>query len=235
MEMSICSIAPTSAAISQPLAQAAVAGSPIIQAAATYRTAKGTYVVFADSGNLNALRIGPGNPPTITNVWTALENGTGSPFVTSTDGSNNVVVWGIGSEDDQRLHGFDGDTGANVFTGGGSNELMTGTRRYNTAIVARGRIYVANDNRVYAFNVPGQTVTPITLTNLAVLPGGAFQMSFTNIPGALFNVFGTTDLTQPFTNWPWLGEAAELSSGQYLFTDTQGPANSERFYRVTSP
>ena len=90
--------------------------------------------------------------------------------------------------------------------------------------MARGRIYVANDNRVYAFNVPGQTVTPITLTNLAVLPGGAFQMSFTNIPGALFNVFGTTDLTQPFTNWPWLGEAAELSSGQYLFTDTQGPA-----------
>jgi hypothetical protein len=221
--------------ISQPVAQAHVAGNPIIQAAVTYRTAKGTYVVFANSGNLNALRIGAGNPPIISNVWTAFENGAGSPFVTSTDGSNNVVVWGIGSEGDQRLYGFDGDTGTNVFTGGGANELMTGTRRFNTGIVARGRIYVANDNQVCAFTVPGQTVTSIALTNLAILPDGAFQFSFTNIPGALFNVFGATNLTQPFTNWPWLGEVTELSSGQYQFTDTQGLANSERFYRVTSP
>jgi len=221
--------------ISVPLAKLNVAGSSIIQAAAAYQTAKGTYVVFANANNLHALRIGASNPPTISNAWSAAENGRGSPFVTSTDGTNNVVVWGIGSEDDQRLHGFDGDTGTNVFTGGGANELMAGTRRFNTGIVARGRIYVANDNRVYAFSVPGQTVTAITLANPGILPGGSFQVSFTNVPGALFNVFGTTNLTVPFTNWIWLGEAAEVSSGQFQFTDTQAPGQSERFYCVTSP
>ena len=221
--------------ITLPLAEAHVAGGSIIQAAATYQTTKGTYVVFANANNLYALRIGASNPPTLTSVWSAAENGRGSPFVTSTDGTNNVVVWGIGSEGDQRLHGFDGDTGTNVFTGGGSNELMTGTRRFNTGIVARGHIYAANDNKVYAFTMPGQTVTSMTLTNLSILSGGGFQFSFTNIQDGLFNVFEATNLTVPFTNWTWLGSVPEISSGQYQFTDTQEPENSEWFYRVSSP
>src|SRR5580658_1631260 len=185
--------------ISLPMAKASVAGSAIIQAAAAYRTTNGTYVVFANANNLYALRIGAGNPPTITSVWTAAENGKGSPFVTSTDGTNNVVVWGIGSEGTQRLYGFDGGAGTNVFTGGGENELMAGTRRFNTGIVARGRIYVANDNQVYAFSVPAQAMTSISLANLSIQPGGAFQFSFTNIPGALFNVFGSTNLNAPYS------------------------------------
>jgi PQQ enzyme repeat len=222
--------------VSLPLAQAHISSSTIIQAAATYRTAQGTYVVCcANSTQLTAFRINAGNPPTITNIWTKSQNGRGSPFVTSTDGTNDVVVWGIGSESDQRLHGFDGDTGTNIFAGGGASELMAGTRRFNTGIAARGRIYVANDNKVYAFKLPGQTVTAITLTNLSMLPGGAFQFSFTNIPGALFNVFGTTNLTDLFTNWTWLGGVPEVSSGQFQFTDTQGAGNPERFYRVSSP
>jgi outer membrane protein assembly factor BamB len=63
-------------------------------------------------------------------------------------------VWVVGSNGDQRLHGYDGDTGAEVFTGGGPNELMAGTHSYSTTgIVALGRIYVATDNKVYAFRV----------------------------------------------------------------------------------
>ena len=221
--------------VSVPVAQAHVASSSIIQAAAAYRTAQGTYVVFANSSRLFALRVGASNPPTITNVWNASENGKGSPFVTSTDGTNNIIVWGIGSESDQRLHGFDGDTGANVFTGGGASELMAGTRRFSTGIAARGRIYVANDNKVYAFKVPGQTVTSITLTKPGMLPDGTFQFSFTNLPGAKFDVFGTTKLIDSFTNWNWLGEVAELSPGQFQFTDTPATNYPERFYRVSSP
>ena len=221
--------------ISAPVASAHVAGSSIVQAAATYATAKGTYVVFANADNLYALRIGATSPPTITNVWTASENGRGSPFVTSTDGTNDVIVWGIGSEDDQRLHAFDGDTGTNIFTGGGTNELMAGTRRFNTGIVARGRIYVANDNKVYAFTVPGQTVTTITPANLSVSADGAFQFTFTNIPGALFNAFGTTNLANPFTNWTWLGEVPEISAGQFQFANVPGAGDSASYYRVSSP
>ena len=112
---------------------------------------------------------------------------------------------------------------------------MAHTRRFNTGIVARGRIYAANDNKVYAFNVPGQAITSVTLTNVAILPGGAFQLSFTNTPNVNFNVFASTNLTAAFTNWTWLGGVPEVSSGQYQFTDTQSPGNSDRFYLVNSP
>src|SRR5439155_15888779 len=55
----------------------------------------------------------------------------------------------------------DGDTGAVVYTGGGTNELMAGTHSYTTTgIVARGRIYIATDNKVYAFKLLGGTPTP---------------------------------------------------------------------------
>jgi outer membrane protein assembly factor BamB len=141
--------------VSMPLTQAHVSSTPIIQVAASYRTAQGVYVVFCGNGNqLTALRLHPASPPTITSVWTSSQNGRGSPFVTSTDGTNNVIVWGIGAEGDQRLHAFDGDTGAVLFSGGGPNELMASTRRFNTGIAAHGRIYFAADNKVYAFTVP---------------------------------------------------------------------------------
>ncbi len=219
--------------VSVPLAKAHLSSSTFIQAAATYQTSLGTYVVAkGNSTSLIAFRITPTSPPAISGVWTNSENGQGSPFVTTTDGTNNVIVWGIGSESDQRLHGFNGDTGAVVFNGGGANELMAGTRRFNTAIAARGRIYVANDNKVYAFTVP---VLPIIPTNLTLLPGGSFQFGFTNVPGMSFTVYGTTNLALAFANWPRLGSVPEVASGQFQFTDSSGPANQERFYRVTSP
>ena len=84
------------------------------------------------------------------------QTGQGSPWVTTTDGTNNAIVWVVGAQGDQRLHGYNGDTGAVVYAGGGANELMTGTRKWNSGIVARGSIYVANDNKVYAFRVPGR-------------------------------------------------------------------------------
>src|SRR5207248_7252723 len=66
-----------------------------------------------------------------------------------------------GAHGDQRLHGYDGDTGAGVYDGGGPNELMAATHSYSTTgVVARGRIYIAGDNKVYAFTVPAPTPTP---------------------------------------------------------------------------
>ncbi len=69
---------------------------------------------------------------------------------------------------DHLLHGYDGDTGAVIFAG--ANELMTGTRKWNSGIVARGSIYVANDNKVYKFNVPGGTPTPTPTPTPTVTP-----------------------------------------------------------------
>ncbi len=160
--------------ISQPVASAQVASSTILQAAVTYRTKQGTYVAFRanNDGNtvLSAFRITAANPPAIDipGGWdvTRASGGCGSPFVTSADGNNNMIVWVVGTEDhqttgDQRLHGYDGDTGAVVYDGGGPNELMAGTHYYSTTgIAARGRVYVAGDNKVYAFEVPTSSPTP---------------------------------------------------------------------------
>jgi hypothetical protein len=215
------------------LAKTHVSSSTIIQAAATYRTALGTYVVFCgNSTQLTASRISATSPPTITSPWSESENGRGSPFVTSTDGTNDVVVWGIGSEGDQRLHGFDGDTGATVFSGGGANELMAGTRRFNTGIAARGRIYVANDNKVYAFTVP---IPPVILTNAVTLPGGAFQFGFTNTPGLSFTALSATNPSVRLTNWTRAGSVSEVSPGHFQFTYSPAPGDPTRFYRVSSP
>jgi hypothetical protein len=149
---------------SPPVASEQIAETEIRQAAATYGTNKGTYVAVRASGTmLTAFQITATNPPGIVSAWSVDrgDGGCGSPFVTSTDGTSNMIVWVVGTEDphdsagDQRLHGYDGETGAVVYNGGGPNELMGGTHVYNTTgIVARGHIYVAGDDKVYAFTVP---------------------------------------------------------------------------------
>ena len=64
----------------------------------------------------------------------------------------NEIVWAAGS--DGHLRGYNGDTGAAIFAGGGANETMSGMRSFNTGIAARGRIYYAADSKVYAFKLP---------------------------------------------------------------------------------
>jgi hypothetical protein len=148
--------------ISAPVASSQVSGAPIIQAAATYRTAQDTYVAFRGrQSSLSTFRITATSPPAINSSWSVLGNPCGSPFVSSTDGTHNMIVWVVGTDGDQRLHGYDGDTGAVIYAGGGANELIPGTHSYSTTgIVARRRIYIAGDNKVYAFKLPGGAPTP---------------------------------------------------------------------------
>jgi hypothetical protein len=220
--------------VTAPVAQALVSTSEIIQAAATYQTGQGTYVVLLGNGSeLVALRISVADPPTITTAWTVSQHGRGSPFVTSTDGINNVVVWGIGAQGDQRLRGFDEDTGTIVFSGGGANELVSGAESYNTGIVANGRIYVAGDNKVYAFKI--SSAGQLILTNITMQANGAFTFSFTNTPGSSSTVFTSSDSTSPFTDWTSLGPATEIAPGQFQFIDQQASSYVQRFYRVRTP
>src|SRR5712672_2589933 len=147
--------------INGPVYQANVSGTNKGTSAVTYHTGQGTYFAFHnDAGTIRAYKITPTNPPTITFAWSMSQTGRGSPWVTTTDGTNNTIVWVAGVSGDQRLHGYDGDTGAVIYAGGGANELMTGTRQWNTGIVARGRIYFGADNKIYAFSLPAGTPTP---------------------------------------------------------------------------
>ena len=137
-----------------------VAKNGIINAAAAYTTKRGTYVVFkgngsncpaGQAGDLTAVRIIPGAPPRVETAWCAEQHGKGSPMVTTVDGHNEAIVWSVGAEGDNRLHGFDGDTGQIVYAGGGPGDAIGLVRRYHTPILAHGRIYVAADGVVRAF------------------------------------------------------------------------------------
>src|SRR5437867_9196822 len=82
--------------VSAPIASAQVGPINLRQAAATYRTNQGTYFALrADRSTLSAFRITGTSPPTIGNGWTVNRGAgdCGSPFVTSTDGTNNMIVW----------------------------------------------------------------------------------------------------------------------------------------------
>ncbi|HYB42493.1 MAG TPA: PQQ-binding-like beta-propeller repeat protein [Candidatus Methylomirabilis sp.] len=138
-----------------------VAQGAIVNAPAAYTTSQGTYVVFRGAGatcphrrrstDLTAIKISATSPPTATVAWCARQNGAGSPMVTTTDGASNAIVWTVGAEGDNRLRGFDGDTGRLIFAGGGLPEAMSFVRRFQTPIAARGRIFVAADSQLYAF------------------------------------------------------------------------------------
>jgi hypothetical protein len=87
------------------------------------------------------------------------------------------------------------------------------------------------------------SVAPITAPTLGGVSysGGAhgtgLQLGFSDSPGASgqFTIWGTTNLSLPFGQWSNLGHPAEVSSGNYQFTDVQATNKPARFYKVTSP
>lgn len=139
-----------------------VSAEPIMNAPAAYSTAGGTYVVFKGNGmncpagnaggrKITAIKIMPGSPPTMAAAWCSGPNGQGSPIVTSTDGMNETIVWYIAAEADNKLRGFNGETGEVVFDGGADRMGMV--NRFQTPIVAKGKIYVAGEGRVWAYTL----------------------------------------------------------------------------------
>jgi hypothetical protein len=229
--------------ITAPIAEAVESFYYIYGGPAAYRTAQGTYVAFrADQNTLNTFRITATSPPTIagdafnhTPGWSTYPmNGCGSPWVTSTDGTNNVIVWAVGTssdnlgnDGDQRLHGYDGDTGAVVYGGGGANELMAYTHKWRTTgIAARGRIYVAGDNKVYAFKLPGGTPTPTptaTPTPTPPPPTPTPTPTPTATPTATATATATATPTATPTASPTLGNAChrQMTVNHTLVPSTQ--------------
>src|SRR5437870_3905409 len=98
--------------IALPVAQFNVFGTNRGTSAVTYHTSQGTYFGFHNESNtIRAYKITPTNPPTTVFAWNQNQSGRGSPWVTTTDGTNNFIVWVAGVAGDQRVHAYDGDTG----------------------------------------------------------------------------------------------------------------------------
>jgi outer membrane protein assembly factor BamB len=143
---------------------AQVADGEIINAATAYSTANGTFVAIhghhgaqgrscpaGQGGDLVALKLLPGVPPALNTAWCADSGGQGSPIVTTTDGTSEMIVWSAGAEGTERLRAWDAETGQLLFAGGGAGDLMNRVRRFTTPIAVKGRILVGADNRLFAF------------------------------------------------------------------------------------
>ena len=138
------------------IAVKSVANGSIITAPAVLQTTAQTVVAFASGGggscsgnNLTMLNIAPSGSSPISVTWCAPFNGRGAPIITTTADRANAIVWVVGAEGDNLLHGFDAATGKAVFAGGG--EQMSGLHHFVTILAAEKHLYVAADNRVYAF------------------------------------------------------------------------------------
>ncbi|MBV8889476.1 MAG: hypothetical protein JO305_07385 [Alphaproteobacteria bacterium] len=142
------------------LAIETVAARPIRTAPAAYPAANGGFVAFQGDGarcpaghrgeGLVVLKIGAGAPPAIATAWCAAVRGAGAPIVTTTDGHSDPIVWLVGAEGDDRLHGFRGDTGDSLF----ASAPIAGLNHFQTLLAADGRLIVGADNHLYAFAPP---------------------------------------------------------------------------------
>jgi hypothetical protein len=138
------------------LAIKSVSNSAVITAPAVYETQSATMVAFTNSGGGNCsgngimmLGIAASGASPITEQWCAPFNGGGAPIITTTDGTSNPIVWVVGAQGDNLLHGFNALNGTVVF--GGGNTALAGLHHFVTVLAAEGRLYVGADNRIYAF------------------------------------------------------------------------------------
>jgi hypothetical protein len=129
-----------------------VSGEQIMQSAAAYTTASGTFVAMrargqgctSGSGAITALKVG-GSPAAVSVGWCGgSASSTGSPIVTSVDGKTDHIVWYVGGGS---LIGLDGDSGMEIVKVDGIGM----SNKWQTPIVAKGRIYFAASGQLYAF------------------------------------------------------------------------------------
>lgn len=140
-----------------------VSRTPIVGAPAAWTTPDAAFVAFRDlrasppcrgsGGNsgLSVLRIDSAGKGGIKPAWCRRLDGGGSPVTTTSDGRADRIVWIVGAEGDDRLHGFRADDGEPVFDGGRDSDRMEGLRHFATVAAGNERLYVAADDRIYAF------------------------------------------------------------------------------------
>ena len=142
--------------IGHELSQLHAATGEITGAVTTYTTPTGTYIAFridggtgtscpnGGNGNMAAVKLVAGSPPTAVAAWCAQEGDQSLPITSMTDATGaNAIVWNMGAQ----LYAYDAETGTELFSGGS----LSGVRYFNTPIIAKGRLYLAGDDRVYAF------------------------------------------------------------------------------------
>jgi hypothetical protein len=134
--------------------------------ASAYHTPSGTFVALNADGPLGALpngcplphlvdltvlKILPGSPPSIQFAWCNQMIGFSGPTITARDASGtDAVVWTVGAYMANDMHVFDADTGKELLT----HAVTLGSiSKYQTPIVAKGRLFIAGNTQLWALTV----------------------------------------------------------------------------------
>jgi hypothetical protein len=141
-----------------PLGHVAAISGEIINVPAYATTPAGTFVALVSQGGAGgaSCQKGSGNLAVValsatgqlTEPWCDNNQGNGSPSITSSDGTHDILVWTVGAESSNQLHAWELATGKPVVVG---SDPMSNVRRYTTPIFVHGRVFAAGDGQLYAF------------------------------------------------------------------------------------
>jgi hypothetical protein len=98
--------------------------------------------------------VGAGAPPAPALAWCAPITGNGAPITTTTDGTQESIVWYMTAMSamtgaQATLKGVDGDTGQAVYTGTEPCGVM---QKWTSPIAVHGRIVVGATGRLCAYS-----------------------------------------------------------------------------------
>jgi len=107
------------------------------------------------AGDLVAMRVTAGTPPTVETAWCAQNAGHGSPIVTVTADGTEPIVWVTGAAGSGLLRAYDGLTGDVVWGGGTDADALDPARlhRFASLIAIGGRLVVAEDDQLVVFKL----------------------------------------------------------------------------------
>lgn len=179
-----------------------------------------------------------GNPPPTPTPWPTANGGDGLCAVTNTHGGVDLyyTTGSGGSPGNSVVMVHDSSAWNQAINLTATNVLYTVSSQSTLKGIAFAPM---TTNNVVVF----KPITPILITSGSSThitgsgSSAAFQLSFTNAPGgsADFTIYGTTNLTLPFSQWQNLGHPLETSPGVYQFSDASVPNVPARFYQITSP
>ena len=126
---------------------------------ASYTTSTGTYVVFSTDSGGNCPASGPsgavvmsvlipaGAPPKPQVAWCVSASNTPGPISTTTDGTNETVVWFMNNG---KLTGVDGDMGTNIYTS--SNSCGGTVQHWTSPIAVNGHIVTSGSGHLCSWS-----------------------------------------------------------------------------------
>ncbi|HEX4355781.1 MAG TPA: hypothetical protein VHZ95_22795, partial [Polyangiales bacterium] len=134
----------TMAVRSVPAVYTSTTGLHMTFSAATGSTCMGA---LSGMGAIMSVQIAAGSPPAPKVVWCAAHTGTDTaPIVTTSDGTNDPIVWYINSG---KLTAVDGDSGMMLYT---SSDTCSAVRQWTSPIAVKGRIVVAGDKHLCSWS-----------------------------------------------------------------------------------